>query len=93
MATTRFDITFEDGREETFKVKPRHLIEYEDIVGDIEQASSVRSAFTLAWIAAGKPGTFDEWIATVDDIENPDAAVAQAEVNVEGGAAEPVPTA
>lgn len=92
MATTRFTITYDDGTSESFKVKPRHLIAYEDEVGDVDKATKAKDAFKLAWIASGSGLSFEEWIDTVDDIDNPDAVAPAAEVAVDGGAAEAVPT-
>jgi hypothetical protein len=99
MATSRFEIKYEDGTEGTFKVKPRHLIAYEDeLGGDIENAKSAKDSFKLAWIASDTVATFDDWIKSVDEINNPDAAetpadVPAAEIAVDGGPAEVVPTA
>jgi len=92
MATQTFQVTYEDGTSGEFKVKPRHLIAYEDEVGgNLEDAQSVRDAFKLAWIASGSALHFDEWIETVDSIETTGSAPA-AEVAVDGGPAETVPT-
>jgi uncharacterized protein YndB with AHSA1/START domain len=98
MATSRFEIKYEDGTEATVKVKPRHLIAYEDAMGgDIENAKTAADSFKLAWIAADSAETFEDWINTVDEINNPDATdtpanVPAAEIAVDGGPAEVVPT-
>lgn len=88
----KMQVTYDDGRVETYKVKPRHLIAYEDEFGEFSETA--RSAFTLAHLASDSDETFKEWLAEVDDItgipEKGDGAVGGEKG--EGEPAEPVPT-
>lgn len=92
MATTKFKVSYEDGTVQEHVVKPRHLIKYEDKVGQVEKAEKVRDLFTLTHIASESPLTFDEWIETVADIENESPEIPAAEISTDGGPAEAVPT-
>lgn len=91
--TTTFTISYEDGTEATHKVKPRHLIAFEDEVGFGEDAR-IGDSFKLAHMASESSLPFAEWIKTVDDIETetPDAPIPQAAIAVDGGEAQAVPT-
>lgn len=93
-STQKFIVTYEDGTEHELKVKPRHLIAFEDEVGVGLDVKSIRDGYKLPWIASGTPLPFDEWIATVDDIES-DGPVVEPTVEVvsgDGEAVESVPT-
>ena len=68
----KFDVTFEDGTEETFSVKPKHLLKAER-TGGIEP--NVESSFRLAWMASNSTEKFEEWLDTVDEITPTEADV------------------
>jgi len=80
------------GETVVFKVKPRHLVQFEDEVGVFSETA--KSAYTLAWMASDTQKPFKEWLATVEDIETigveqatPPAAEGESE-----GEGEAVPT-
>jgi hypothetical protein len=88
----KFDITYDDGTTVATKVKPRHLVKYEEEVGEVGASEKIVDGFKLPWIASDTDLPFNEWLATVDDIVNPDAAVPVAGQVGDEVPAEPVPT-
>lgn len=85
----KIKVAYDDGTVEVYKVKPRHLVDFEDEYGGF--AESAKSAFQLAHIASDSGLPFREWLDTVDDIEQSgDEGDAQGSPAGEGG--EPVPT-
>jgi hypothetical protein len=62
--STKFTIITGDT-EETFTVKPGHILRSER---DGDDVSPVESTYRLAWYACGSTLPFDEWIDSVDDI-------------------------
>jgi hypothetical protein len=102
MATLTYTVTYEDGRSQKVKVKPRHLITLEDATeGNVldEANATSRNAFKLPFIAATDPETFDEvayksWLKTVDEIDSDgdEKAATDGAPPVDGEVAEPVPT-
>ena len=89
----KMKVTYDKGNTVTYKVKPRHLVRFEDEVGEF--AETARSAYTLAWMASGSKLEFKDWLDTVDDIETlgADGKPADGVPPAEGGeAGEPVPT-
>jgi hypothetical protein len=88
----KFDVTYEDGTTATLKVKPRHLVRFEEEVGEVGASEKIADGFKLPWIASDTGLSFDEWLATVDDIVNPDVAVPVAGQVGDEVPAEPVPT-
>ena len=101
MATLKYEITYEDGKVETVKVKPRHLIAYEDAVGNVseieETGMNSRAAFKLPFIAATNADEFAEtdykaWLKKVDEIEALGQEQPEAAPSVDGEDSAPVPT-
>jgi hypothetical protein len=91
----KYEVTYEDGTTEKYKVKPRHLVDYEDEFGSF--AETAKSAYALAHFASDSPLAFRDWLNTVDDItpvrEAGDPAVVAGSVVADGEeATEPVPT-
>ena len=86
----RFDVTYRDGREESYPVLPIHLLDLEEEAGDAVTAS-LKNGYRLAHLASESPLPFRDWVATTETIEtvNPDAPEG-AEAVTEGG--DPVPT-
>lgn len=76
----KFVITFDDGTEETFPVKPKHLLKAER-TGGVE--ASVESSFRLAWLASGSDQDFDDWLDTVAEISPGDEGDADLPTNGE----------
>jgi hypothetical protein len=63
----KFNVTYEDGTTETYKVKPRHILNAERSGGGM--ASTVEATYKLAFAASGRDGDFDAWMESVDDIQ------------------------
>ena len=82
-------VTYENGEDVTYKVKPRHLVAFEDEFGEFTE--SVKSAFTLAHLASESSKSFKDWLSDVDDIDVIGAENAKAQADGEE-AGEPVPT-
>lgn len=84
----KINVTYDGGESVAYKVKPRHLIQFEDDHGEFTETA--RSAYTLAHIASGAPEGFKEWLNSVDDIQITGGEQAE---GAEGGSqGEPVPT-
>lgn len=100
MATLKYHVTYEDGRKETYKVKPRHLIALEDAMGGStlsEENATSRNAFKLPFIAATDTdydeAAYKAWLRTVDEIDNEGGdEPTKGAPSVDGEASEPVPT-
>lgn len=92
--TTKFFITYEDGTEVTYKVKPRHLVAFEDEVGDLGEVKTIKDGYKLAWLAAGTSMPYLEWLEGVDSIDSdsPDLPPTAVESTDEQGDTETVPT-
>jgi hypothetical protein len=85
----KMKVTYEDETVVLYKVKPRHLIAFEDEFGEFKE--TVRSSYGLAHLASESPLTMEQWLESVDDIE-PESP-SNVGVAVEGEVAgEPVPT-
>jgi hypothetical protein len=74
MAAPTFKVTYEDGRTEDVKLRPRAQIDYEEETGDAIVAFDtdemrVSKLYQLAWYAAGKPDTFNDWVDSLDSVE------------------------
>lgn len=66
----KFDITYNDGTKAEVTAHPRSFVVFEKMHRKSLSDSPSMSAMTwLAWHASGMPGTFDEWIETVDDVD------------------------
>ena len=61
----KFTVAYEGGEEETYAVRPKHLVLAERN-GGVE--ATVESSFKLAWLASGSKMDFDTWLDTVDEI-------------------------
>lgn len=66
----KFKVTYIDGGEDVFAVRPKHLVLAERD-GGVEQ--TMESTFKLAWRASGSADSFEEWLDKVEEI-NPDNA-------------------
>lgn len=84
----KITVTYENGDTIAYKVKPRHLVRYEEEVGDFQESAS--STFKLAHIVSDDARDFRVWLDTVDDISTEGADAAEAGVSEDGG--EKVPT-
>jgi hypothetical protein len=86
----KFKVTFDDGDVREFKVKPRHLVEHEDITKGDDDNLIARS-YKLAWLASGSDDSFKDWLANVDEIETLDVPD-MPETTDPDGSGEKVPT-
>ena len=77
----KFEITYPDGQATTVKVKPKHFMRAERDGRSAADKSSIENTFYLAWLAAGAPDDFDEWVDSTDDIKNVDEDAAKAGVD------------
>jgi hypothetical protein len=74
MAAPTFKVTLIDGTTSEVKLRPRAQIDYEEETGDAlvsfdTDEMKVSKLYKLAWYAAGKPETFDEWVDSLDAVE------------------------
>lgn len=60
-------ITFENGDVEDVKIKPGDLVMAERHFKG--QLPNVEGTLYAAWHRLGRPGTFDKWLDTVDEID------------------------
>jgi hypothetical protein len=84
----KITVTYDNSKTFVYKVKPRHLVAYEDTFGSLNETA--RDMFQLAHLASGDPRDFKEWLDDVDEItpeEQPDAAGQPT-----GPGGDPVPT-
>lgn len=64
MAVPVVSLTFTDGRTEEVRLNTRVLIEVERKFGTIPP---IEGTLYGAWLRLGRPGTFDEWLDSVDE--------------------------
>jgi hypothetical protein len=92
----KMHVEYEDGTEKDYKVKPRHLVAFEEDFGEFRETA--KSAYTLAHIASESPLSFTDWLKEVEDIQpvkertDLETEAAQKQAAAEGEVAEPVPT-
>ncbi len=67
MASPVIQLTFTDGRSEEVKLNPRILVEVERRFGGT--IPGIEGSLYGAWFRLGRPGVFDEWLDTIEDIE------------------------
>lgn len=81
-------IYFEDGHEETVGLRPKNMIAAERLLNKPAESHAVELTFLAAWKASRSPLKFDDWLDTVDRLEE------QGEVTTEEGVdpTEPVPS-
>lgn len=81
-------IDYEDGTKQVAKVKPRHLVRFEDEVGEFTEG--IANTYRLAWMASDSPEDFRAWLDRVEDITvDQPAESGTADPN---GGGDPVPT-
>ncbi len=66
MASPVVRLSFSDGRTEDVILNPRAIIEAERKYGTIPP---VEGTLYGAWIRLGRPGGFDEWLDTIEAME------------------------
>lgn len=88
----KYAVTYENGTTVDYKVKPRHLVAFEEDHGSFDD-QSVAMAMRLAHIVSGDPRDFHEWLDDVDEIETLGVVGDQpVGTSTDGKAGEPVPT-
>jgi len=67
MASPVISLTFTDGHAEEVKLNPRVLVEVERKFG--ATIPGIEGSLYGAWHRLGRPGVFDEWLDTIESIE------------------------
>lgn len=74
----RLALTYDDGRTEDLKVKPRHIAAFETAGYKMDTGGSAISwLYRLAWFAKDQPGTFEVWLNELDDVSSGDSEVVE----------------
>ncbi len=58
-------VTYEDGSTEDIRIKPVGIVAAERKFGG--DLPPIEGACYAAWVTKGRPGDFDEWLATLDE--------------------------
>ena len=67
MAARQITVEYEDGAQDVFKLRPKHMVVYEKMFGAFEEKAT--DVYRLAWIASGAMDTkFDDWLERLDDV-------------------------
>lgn len=73
MAAPKFKIDYEDGTSDEVVLKPARQMQYEaeqnQPLFDEDEKILMTKVYTLAWYAAGKPSTLEEWAETLESVE------------------------
>ena len=89
----RVQVTYEDGEVAEYRVKPRHLLRFEEQFPSQKAAETVKGAYTLAHLASEASDPLKTWLGKVEDITTlRDEGDAGAEEASESEAGEPDPT-
>lgn len=67
MASPVINLTFTDGKSESVKLNPRVLVEVERKYGGTIPA--IEGTLYGAWLRLGRHGNFDDWLDTVETID------------------------
>lgn len=69
----RLAVTYEDGRTEDLKVKPKHIAAFETAGYKMDTAgTSISWLYRLAWFAKDQPSTFEVWLDELEDVSSGD---------------------
>lgn len=73
MAAPKFKIEYIDGETEEVSLRPARQMQYESESGEPlfaeDEAILMTKVYTLAWYAAGKPDTIEEWVELLESVE------------------------
>lgn len=58
-------VTYSDGTAEAIRIRPVGIVAAERKFGGTLPA--IEGTCYAAWVTKGKPGDFDEWLATLDE--------------------------
>lgn len=82
MAKRYVRVTFDDGREEEYRVRPAHMIAAEETLGSLGD-KPYKATLYAAYKSANPPMPFEVWVDTVDDLA--EAVVGDAVPSTETG--------
>lgn len=85
MAARQVTVAYEDGEPVTIALKPKHLIMAERLLNKPISEHAVEATYIAAWKAVRSPLKFDDWLDTVEHIEE--------HVDDEDESADPTPAA
>ena len=71
MASPVVHLTFTDGSEKSATLNPRVLVETERKFGNIPP---IEGTLYAAWLRLGRPGKFDEWLDSVESMDQDEGA-------------------
>lgn len=66
-------IRYEDGSSKTVEIKPKHMIAAERAIGKPVADHGVEASYLSAWKASGSTAKFDDWLDTVETLEQVEA--------------------
>lgn len=74
----RLAVTYEDSQTEELKVKPRHIAAFEQAGYKMDTAGvAISWLYRLAWFAKEQPGTFEQWLVTLEDVASAEDEVVE----------------
>lgn len=74
----RLAVTYEDSQTEELKVKPRHIAAFEQAGYKMDTAGvAISWLYRLAWFAKEQPGTFEQWLVTLEDVSSAEDEVVE----------------
>lgn len=83
MAAPVITLTFTDGHTEEVKLNPRVLVEIERKFGT--DIPGIEGSLYGAWHRLGRPGAFDDWLDTVEEIHEEGGASVPSEPEASDG--------
>lgn len=63
----KLTLRYDSGQEETIALRPLGLVAAERHLKGTD-GHSIETTLYAAWFLKGKPGTFDDWLASVEEI-------------------------
>ena len=85
------NITYMDGTKAQATIRVADVVAYEKAQKHGVIDSPMTGVFWMTWHAAGTPGTFDEWLESVDDVEPEDTEPNSPDDELNGGRFEQPP--
>ena len=67
MASPVVHLTFTDGTQKSAVLNPRVMVEVERKFG--KDLPPIEGALYAAWLRLGREGTFDDWLDTVESLD------------------------
>jgi hypothetical protein len=75
----KLNIKYEDGTSEVVSAKPKVMVAFE-AAGNRIKTDEVSWLYKLAWIAKGRPGEFEQFLDSLEDVTSVDSDDSDAEV-------------